>query len=169
MSVVIEILKPIHDAMYIPPTEKRHNRDLHNKDFNSDMSREEYIEKWCGYYMINGEKNYNVKEEPINRSKYYSRRFNKSIKEVEEKFKDIVVSKYNGNYKGVPVSKILWRQGWYFNKKLLRNGGLYYSVTFDHMKKLLDRFIDFHEHNGVEAYRACINTFEDGMIFFIGF
>jgi hypothetical protein len=104
-------------------------------------------------------------------------RFMRNFNELKKKFPEYVKQTGHGDYY-INAKEIEYAQGWFFTKKFFNNKTIvYYASSKDHMIKLLDQFIDKKynlkkNHRRVydisDIYNRFIDSFEDGMIFELG-
>lgn len=104
-------------------------------------------------------------------------RFMRNINELKKKFPEYVKQTGHGDYY-INAKRVEYAQGWFFTKSFFNNKTtIYYAASKDHMIKLLDQFIDkkYNSRNNhgnygeiSDVYNRFVSSFEDGMIFELG-
>lgn len=121
-----------------------------------------------------------IREFILQKPRFRNRRFHKYMRTIDELFKDFIEYDENvpevGTYKVLPLRLVLYRQGWYFKKELLRSNAItiYHAFDKEGSVKLLKRFVNRNDELGLEAYESferLLNKFsnEDHFIFRIAF
>lgn len=95
----------------------------------------------------------------------------KRYKKYVQKLRTLSTSRYNtfyGSMEVLPVKQVLYRQGWFVNKKFLNKQCTWYFAT---TRKELEHFFDLYldvkgkDERGLEAKEVFLNAWQDGMLF----
>lgn len=187
MSVTLHLFKPLKGFEFVPP--KKEDRLDFVRNMYPESKFEEFCdrtdvlssEKWEKTYLgyIKGFDKEKHSQEYISCiGKYsprrYSRRLLKARKRMYEQYKDYIVHAElpDRSYDCLVCEEVNYRQGWFFNRKFFnrKDVGEYYAFTKTETQRLMETYFDFkgeYKERAFEAYRAFLDTFEDGMYFAI--
>lgn len=148
---------------------KVQNKVYDNYGYRDDFTPKEYMQ-WLNdieKLAYSDKQNHSLLDITYIKTAFKGKRgLNKLMKRLSDfKFKTYE-SPSGYTYRYLVVDEVLYRQGWFLDKKFFKKDiTLAVCTTKEQMKHFFDQYMDYSDDTGKEVVEAFMNAWEPGMIF----